>query len=467
MGNARDVRLQARESRLTQTAVEITRAVGPEVLELRSHPVPVPAHGELLISVEAAGVNRHDCNQRRRGRSRDHSDIPGLEVAGRVVAIGAGVAGWSIGSPVAALTDGGGYAEFAVAKADCALPIPEGLSFVEAAALPEALFTIWHNFFSVAALRPGETVLIHGGTSGVSSIAIQLLSALGHQVFATCGSDEKIAAAREFGAVAALDYRSDDLAADVLAATGGLGVDVVLDMSGGQHTTASLSALARGGRIVHLSPGGGADFVAPLRDIMAKEARVTGSLLRPLPEREKAAIADRLRKVSWPLVAAGRVRPVIHAVLPLTSAAEAHALMETGRHIGKIVLVTGDAVAPADGSVAGARAAWVGALRARDIAELEGLVADELFYVHSTGQVDDRTSYLDRVRSGPGFVALEFSGPPARVSGDVAVFTGDLQLTLRRSPEEEPVTLDVLATQIWRRVAGRWRLSAAQTTRRA
>lgn len=451
----------------TAGAVEITRAGGPEVLELRARPVPVPGPGEVLVAVEAAGVNRHDVNQRRRGPSAAHSDIPGLEVAGRVIAVGPGVTEVAVGDSVAALTDGGGYAEYALAPAACASAIPAEVSFVEAAALPEALFTVWHNFFGVAALGPGETVLVHGGTSGVGTIAIQLLSALGHPVLVTCGTAEKCAAARDLGAAAAFDYHSDDLAAQVLAATAGRGVDVVLDMSAGRHTAASLKALARGGRIVHLSPGGGADFVAPLREIMAKEARITGSLLRPLPEREKARVAEALRKVAWPLVASGRVRPVIHAVLPLAAAAEAHALMEAGRHVGKIVLATGEARAPRDGSPAAARAAWIEAVCARDLDALEGLVDNELVYVHSTGRVDDRASYLEYVRSGPAFVALEFSGPPARVAGDVATFTGSLRLTLRRTPAEEPVTLDVLAIQVWRRVAGRWRLSAAQTTRRA
>lgn len=452
--------------RSIQSAAEITRAGGPEVLELRSHPVPVPGPGELLIAVEAAGVNRHDCNQRRRGRSADHSDIPGLEVAGRVAAIGSEVAGWAVGDRVAALTDGGGYAEFAVARADCALPVPQGLSAVEAGALPEALFTIWHNFFGVAALGPGETVLLHGGTSGVGTIAIQLLTALGHPVFVTCGSAEKMAAARELGAAEAFNYRSDDFATALLEATGGLGVDVVLDMSGGRYAVASLRALARGGRIVHLSPGGGADFVAPLREIMAKEAKVTGSLLRPLPEREKAAIADSIRKVAWPLVAAGRVRPIIHAVLPLAAAAHAHALMEEGAHVGKIMLANGEVIVPVRRSLAEARSAWVDAVRARDIAALEGLLADDLVYVHSTGRVDDRASYLDYVRSGPEFLAVELSGPTARISGDTAVFNGRLRLELRRAPAEAPVELDVLATLVWQRIAGTWRLSVAQTTRR-
>ena len=340
MGSASQEQTLERTSTPSQISVEITQAGGPEVLAVRRRPVPAPAAGELLIAVDAAGINRLDCNQRRRGRSADHSDFPGLEVAGRVVATGPGVTRWSVGDPVAALTDGGGYAEYAIARAECAASIPDDLSFVEAAALPEALFTVWHNFFGVAPLGPGETVLIHGGTSGVGTIAIQLLSALGHPVFVTCGGPDKMAVARELGAVEAFDYRSDDFAAGLLEATRGRGVDVTLDMSGGKHTAASLRALAKGGRIVHLSPGGGADLVAPLREIMAKEAKITGSLLRPLPDREKAAINEQLRKVAWPLVAAGRVRPVIHAVVPLADAARAHSLMEAGEHIGKIVLIT-------------------------------------------------------------------------------------------------------------------------------
>lgn len=446
--------------------VEIAGAGGPEVLQVRNRPTPVPGPGELIVAVEAAGVNRHDCNQRRRGRSAVHSDIPGLEVAGRVAAIGSAVTGFSVGDAVVALTDGGGYAEFAAALADCTLPLPEGLSFVEGAALPEALFTTWHNFFGLAALGPGGTVLIHGGTSGVGTIAVQLLSALGHPVFVTCGSAEKAAAARELGAAEAFDYRSDDFAAGILSATGGYGVDVVLDMSGGQHGAASLKALARRGRIVHLSPGDGATFDAPLREIMAKEARITGSLLRPLPQGEKAAITDSLRRVAWPLVAAGRIRPVIHAVLPLAQAAESHALLEAGRHVGKIVLAIGEVEHPSGRSLDAARVALIEAVTGRDIARLDGLLDDDLVYVHSTGRVDDRTSYLGYVEAGPQFLGFDFAGPAPRISGDTAVFSGTLCLTLRRTPGELPVTSDLLATQVWRREAGRWRLSVAQTTRR-
>lgn len=459
--------VEPRALALSGLAVEVVGSGEPGLLRISGRPVPGPGPDEVLIAVEAAGVNRHDVNQRRRGPSSGHSNILGLEVSGRVVALGPGVTGHTVGDAVAALTDGGGYAEHAVAKASCAFKIPDGLSFVEAAALPEALFTVWHNFFGIADLGPGEAVLIHGGASGIGTIAIQLLTALGHPVLATCGSPEKISAARDLGAVAVFDYRSGDLAAQVIAATGGRGVDVVLDMSGGRHTAASLAALTEGGHIVHLSPGAGAEFSAPLRDIMAKEARITGSLLRPLPERDKAAIADRLRAVAWPLVASGRVRPVIHAVLPLDAVAEALDLMEEGRHIGKIVLVPQGARAPEAATPRAARAAWVAALISRDVGALEDLVDEDLSYVHSTGRADDRTSWLDHVRAGPDFLALEFRDASARLTGETAVLSGDLRLALRRAPTEEPVTLDVHSIQVWRRVAGRWRLSAAQTTRRA
>lgn len=322
-----------------QIAMRITAAGGPEVLLPETAPVPQPREGEVLIAVKAAGVNRHDCNQRRRGPSPEHSDVPGLEVAGVVVAVGHGVAtGW-MGQAVCALTDGGGYATFAIAQAAQTLPVPDGLSWTEAAALPEAAFTVWHNFFGVARLGAGESVLIHGGTSGVGTLAIQVLTALGHPVYATCGSPGKAAAARRLGAREAIDYRREDFVGVLRERTGGRGVDVILDMSGGQHSAANVDVLARRGRIVHLSPGSGAVFQAPLRALMAKEAIVTGSLLRPLPDAEKAAIAERLRAVVWPLIHSRRVQPVVHGTLPLSDAAQAHRVMEAGEHIGKIVLV--------------------------------------------------------------------------------------------------------------------------------
>ena len=310
-----------------QTVIRITAAGGPEVLLPEAVPVPRPRDGEVLIAVKAAGVNRHDCNQRRRGPGPEHSDVPGLEVAGVVVGVGHGVAAALMGQPVCALTDGGGYAPFAIAQAAQALPVPEVLSWTEAAALPEAAFTVWHNFFGVARLGAGESVLIHGGTSGVGTLAIQVLTALGHPVYATCGSPDKVAAARRLGAREAIDYRREDFVGVLRERTGGRGVDVILDMSGGQYSAANVDALA------------GAVFQAPLRALMAKEAIVTGSLLRPLPDAEKAAIAERLRSVVWPLIHSRQVHPVVHGTLPLAEAAQAHRVMEAGAHIGKIVLV--------------------------------------------------------------------------------------------------------------------------------
>ena len=323
-----------------QAVIRITAPGGPDVLTEFRSPTPHPKHGELLIAVQAAGVNRHDCNQRRRGPSHLHSDVPGLEVAGRVVAVGHGVAPEWLGQRVCALTDGGGYAQFATAPATHVLPMPEGLSWTEAAALPEAAFTVWHNFFGVARLAAGESVLIHGGTSGVGSLAIQILSALGHPVLITCGSVEKVAAARRLGAALAMDYHLEDFAGGVLAHTAGRGVDVILDMSGGRYSVANVNALARRGRIVHLSPGEDAALQVPLRALMAKEAVVTGSLLRPLPDAEKTAIAERLRVVLWPLISSRRVRPVIYQTFALRQAEQAHRAMEEGKHIGKIVLTT-------------------------------------------------------------------------------------------------------------------------------
>ncbi len=322
----------------TQQAMLITAPGGPDVLQGRRVPIPMPADDELQIRVHAAGINRHDCNQRQRGPTPAHSDIPGLEVAGVVMAVGSRVTGWAMGDKVCALTDGGGYAQYAVAPATHAFHVPTGLDLVAAAALPEALFTVWHNFFNVAALGPGESVLIHGGTSGVGAIAIQLLKALGHRVFATCGSERKVATAEQLGATRAFNYHEDDFAEGVLAATARRGVDVILDMSGGRYSVPNVRALARRGRLVHLSPGKGADFQVPLRDLMAKEAKVTGSLLRGLPNEEKTLIAHRLRDVAWPLVASGVVRPLIHGTWPLGDAARAHATMERGDHVGKLVL---------------------------------------------------------------------------------------------------------------------------------
>jgi putative PIG3 family NAD(P)H quinone oxidoreductase len=321
-----------------QTVMLISAAGGPEVLQSIQRPVPPPADHELLIRVHAAGINRHDLNQRRRGPNSAHSDVPGLEVAGVVAEVGAKLSGWTVGERVCALTDGGGYAEYAVAPAALAFRVPSQLTDVHAAALPEALFTVWFNFFKVAQLGPGESVLLHGGTSGVGTIAIQLLNGLGHPVFATCGSDDKVALAKRLGAREAFNYRNDTFAAGIRAATHGHGVDVILDMSGGRHSLRSLESLAYRGRIVHLSPGDGADFSVPLRLIMAKEAKVTGSLLRPLALTDKTVIAAELRQRIWPTIDSGHIQPLVHRVLPLRQAAEAHAVMEAADHAGKLIL---------------------------------------------------------------------------------------------------------------------------------
>lgn len=329
-----------------QDAIVITAPGGPEVLQCRRRAVPSVRDSEVLIEVHAAGVNRHDVNQRRRGPGTAHSDVPGLEVSGRIVASGADAGPHAVGDRVCALVDGGGYAQYVVAKAGQTLPVPGGLDLIAAAALPEAAFTTWHNLFGVARLAAGESVLLHGGTSGVGTLAIQMLSALGHPVFATCGSASKVQAAERLGARRAFNYREDDFVAGVVSATDGRGVDVILDMSGGQHTARDVQALARRGRLVHLSPGSGNAIQATLREVMVKQLVLTGSMLRPLPDREKAGIAEDLRRVVWPLVEAGRVRPVVHACLPLAAAAEAHRLMEQGQHVGKLLLTPAQAEHP-------------------------------------------------------------------------------------------------------------------------
>lgn len=321
-----------------QDAVFITAAGGPEVLQVRRIASPVARDDELLIRVHFAGVNRHDCNQRRRGPTPAHSDVPGLEVAGVVCSVGSKVTDFAPGDRVCALVDGGGYAEYAVAPAAHAFHLGDGVSLQQGAALPEALFTIWHNFFNLACLGAGETVLVHGGTSGVGSLAIQVLGLLGHAVYVTCGSDEKCAMARDLGARAAINYRTEDFATQMLEMTGGRGVDVILDMAGARYGAQNIRAMAYRGRLVHLSPGDGANFSAPLREIMAKEVRVTGSLLRPLPAHEKTAIARNLLKAVWPRVEAGRVTPAIRHVFPLHEAAQAHACLESGDLAGKIIL---------------------------------------------------------------------------------------------------------------------------------
>lgn len=325
--------------------VVITRAGGPEVLQLESMAMPQPGRLQVLIEVMAAGINRHDCNQRARGPVTIHSNTPGLEVAGIVRAVGEGVSQVEVGQRVCALVDGGGYADFAIADEALALPVPDGLDFIGAASIPEAAFTTWYNLFVLAGLQPGESVLIHGGTSGVGVFAIQLLRARGHRVVVTCGSDEKCATAVSLGASAAINYKREVFDSST-ARRLGIDINVVLDMSAGVHTAASLDALAWRGRIVHLSPGKQAELRVPLALVLRKEARLTGSLMRPLPLIDKTAVAHALREQVWPLLGA-TIRPQVAQVFELTEAREAHAAMERADHAGKLMLVAGKAHKPA------------------------------------------------------------------------------------------------------------------------
>jgi putative PIG3 family NAD(P)H quinone oxidoreductase len=325
------------------TVVEIAAPGGPEQLKTARRPVPEPAAGEVLVRVAAAGVNRPDVMQRQ-GRyppPPGASDIPGLEIAGDIVALGAGVSEMKIGDRVTALLPGGGYAEYAVASAPLCLPIPEGLSMVEAAALPETFFTVWTNLFDRGACKAGETVLIHGGTSGIGTTAIQLAAAWGTRVFATAGTDEKARACERFGAARGIDYRTEDFVEVIREETAGRGVDVILDMIGGSYLARNLEAAAVEGRLVVISLIGGARAEINLLTIMSKRLTLTGSTLRARTVEQKAAVAEAVYRNVWPLLSAGRVRPIIHATFPLAEASEAHRLMETSQHIGKIVLTIG------------------------------------------------------------------------------------------------------------------------------
>jgi putative PIG3 family NAD(P)H quinone oxidoreductase len=329
----------------TMTAVEIVKPGGPEVLVATTRPVPQAAAGELLVRVAAAGVNRPDVLQRKGHYNPPPgtSDIPGMEIAGTVVALGDGVAGWRIGDAVTALLAGGGYAEFCVAPAPQCLAVPRGYDMIRAAALPETFFTVWTNVFERGRLQPGESLLVHGGSSGIGTTAIQLGRAFGARVFATAGSPEKCAACVKLGADRAIDYRREDFVVAIQAATGGKGVDVILDMVGGDYIPRNLACLAVEGRLVQIAFLSGSKQEIDMLPLMIKRLILTGSTLRPRTVAQKGAIADALRARVWPLLEAGTVAPVIHATFPLRQAAEAHRLMESSAHIGKIVLDTGAA----------------------------------------------------------------------------------------------------------------------------
>jgi NADPH2:quinone reductase len=321
-------------------AVAISRPGPPEVLTPVDRPRPVPAAGEVLIKVAAAGVNRPDVLQRLGlyPPPPGASEIPGLEVAGTVEAVGEATGGWESGQPVCALLSGGGYAEYALAPAGQCLPIPHGLSPNEAAALPETVFTVWTNVFDRGHLKPDETILIHGGAGGIGTVAIQLARALGARVLVTAGSAEKCAACERLGAERAIDYRREDFVDIVKKRTHERGVDLILDMVGGDYVARNLEALAPEGRLVQIAFVRGSSVQVDLRSVMQKRLTLTGSTLRPRTTQQKAAIARAVQAHVWPLIEAGNVRPVIHATLPLSEAAAAHRMMEANLHIGKIVL---------------------------------------------------------------------------------------------------------------------------------
>ena len=327
------------------TVIEIRLPGGPEVLVPAQRPVRPPGAGELLIQVAAAGVNRPDLMQRmgKYPPPPGASDIPGMEVAGVVVACGEGAGIWTIGDQVCALVAGGGYAEYCSAPAPQCLPVPRGLSLIEAAALPETFFTVWTNLFERGRLEAGERVLIHGGASGIGTVAIQLARAFGARVFATAGTPAKCAACERLGAERAINYRAEDFVAVLKDATGGQGVDVVLDMVGGEYVARNLDVLAIEGRLVQIAFLRGARTELDLSPLMRKRLTFTGSTLRPRTVEQKGAIARGLLEHVWPLLERGDVRPVIHATFPLREAAAAHAELERGDHVGKIVLVVGPA----------------------------------------------------------------------------------------------------------------------------
>jgi len=319
-------------------AVEIDGHGGPDVLRLVERPVPEPRAGEVLIRVTAAGVNRPDIMQRlgKYPPPPGASDIPGLEVSGEIVA-GADAA---VGRRVCALVTGGGYAEYCVAPLEQCLPIPSGVSDAHAAAIPETFFTVWTNLFDRAALTAGERVLVHGGTSGIGTTAIQLAHARGAMVFATAGTSEKTAACRALGADHAIDYGTEDFVAAVKAATAGEGVDVVLDIIGGDYVPRNLECLRMNGRLIQIGLMASSKTAFDLRSVLQRRLTITGSTLRPRTVAEKGAIARALEREVWPLLERGAVKPIVHAEFPLEHAADAHRELESGRVIGKVVLRT-------------------------------------------------------------------------------------------------------------------------------
>lgn len=322
------------------SCVEISEPGRAEVLILGHRPVPQPKAGEVLIRVAAAGINRPDVLQRQGAYPAPPgaSDLLGLEVAGTVAAVGDGVTMWSVGDAVCALTPGGGYAEYATTDARHCLPVPKGYSMVEAAALPETMFTVWHNVVERGQLKAGERFLVHGGAGGIGTTAIQLAKALGAEVFTTAGGPEKCAACRKLGADHAIDYRSEDFVAVIKEATGGKGVNVILDMIGGDYLPRNIKSLGMDGRMVSIAFMNGSTAEVNFMSVMLRRLTLTGSTLRPQSDDAKARMAQGLRETVWPMLDAGRIHPLIHATFPLAEAVSAHKMMESSAHIGKIVL---------------------------------------------------------------------------------------------------------------------------------
>jgi len=324
----------------TMTAIEIAEPGGPDVLRTTERPTPVPGAGQVLVAIEAAGVNRPDAMQREGSYPSPPgaSDIPGLEVCGRIVAHGPGASRWPLGTQVTALVSGGGYAQFCTVPELQALPMPDGLDAVQAAALPETFFTVWTNLFERGRLAPGERVLIHGGSSGIGTTAIQLARAWGARVFTTAGSPDKCAACERLGAERAINYQTEDFVAVIRDLTGGEGVDVILDMVAGDYLARNLKVLRTEGRVVNIALLGGNQATIGLGAILLKRLTITGSTLRSRTVQQKAAIARALEHHVWPLLATGQIAPVIDSRFALADANQAHARLESGAHIGKIVL---------------------------------------------------------------------------------------------------------------------------------
>ncbi|MCB5163384.1 NAD(P)H-quinone oxidoreductase [Streptomyces bambusae] len=321
-------------------AITIPQPGGPEALVWAEVPDPVPGDGEVLVEVAASAVNRADLLQRQGfyDPPPGTSPYPGLECSGRITALGPGVTGWAVGDEVCALLVGGGYAEQVVVPAGQLLPVPAGVGLVEAAALPEVACTVWSNVFMIAHLRPGETFLVHGGASGIGTMAVQLAKAVGARVLVTAGGKEKLARCAELGADVLIDYREQDFVEEVRAATGGAGADVILDIIGAKYLDRNVKALARNGRLAIIGLQGGRRGEIDLAALLAKRAAITATTLRARPLEEKAAIVGAVREHVWPLVEAGRVRPVVHEVLPFAEAAEAHRIVEASAHVGKVLL---------------------------------------------------------------------------------------------------------------------------------